>query len=75
MTLLQEVSISTATVVCPRTIFTQLVTDAPDLTVIVVWQIKQAAICHLLGNRMRIYTSNVLLEYHDFKPLLSDFQG
>lgn len=75
MTLLQEVSISTATVVCARTIFTQLVTDAPDLTVIIVWQIKQAAIFQVLGNRMRIYTSNVQLEYHDIKPLLLNFQS
>lgn len=37
MTLLQEVSICTAAVVCPRTVFTQLVTDPPDLAVIIVY--------------------------------------
>lgn len=37
MTLLQEVPISTATAVCPRTVFTQMVTDPPDLTVIIVY--------------------------------------
>ena len=40
MTLLQEVSISAATVMCPRTIFTELVTDPPDLTVVIVWAVK-----------------------------------
>lgn len=42
MTLLQKVSISTATVVCPRTVFTQLVTDSPDLAVIIVWTTEHA---------------------------------
>lgn len=41
MAMLQDVSISTAAVVCPRTIFTQLVTDPPDLTVIKVWTTEQ----------------------------------
>lgn len=40
--LLQDVSISTAAVVCPGTVFTQLVTDPPDLTVIIVWTTEQA---------------------------------
>lgn len=40
--LLQDVSISTAAVVCPRAIFTQLVTDPPNLTVIIVWTTEQA---------------------------------
>lgn len=37
MTLLQEIPISTATMMCPRTILAQLVADPPDLTVIVVY--------------------------------------
>lgn len=42
MALLQEVAVSTAAAVCPGAVFTQLVTDPPDFTVVVVWAIIQS---------------------------------
>lgn len=43
MTLLQDKSVRAAAVVCSNTILTQLVTDSPNLTVIVVWATEQTS--------------------------------
>lgn len=66
MTLLQDVSISTAAVVCARAILTQLVTDAPNLTVIIVWAIEQTAMFWMYNVRdiiVSVYTNNLQLEH------------
>lgn len=75
MTLLQEVAISAAAAVCPRTVFTQLVTEPPDLTVVIVWAIKQAAVLYALGIRMRITTCNLQPEYREIKSVILAIQG
>lgn len=63
MTLLQDVSISTAAVVCARAILTQLVTDAPDLTVIIVWAIEYNWMYNVRDIIVRVYTNDLQLEH------------
>lgn len=73
MTLLQDVSISTAAVVCARTILTQLVTDAPDLTVIVVWATEQTAMFWMYNVRdiiVRVYTNDLQLEHTEITQFM-----
>lgn len=73
MTLLQDVSISTAAVVCARAILTQLVTDAPDLTVIIVWAIEQTAMFWMYNVRdiiVRVYTNDLQLEHTEITQFM-----
>lgn len=73
MTLLQDISISTAAVVRARTILTQLVTDAPDLTVIVVWATEQTAMFWMYNVRdiiVRVYTNDLQLEHTEITQFM-----
>lgn len=70
MTLLQDVSISTAAVVCARAILTQLVTDAPDLTVIIVWAIEYNWMYNVRDLIVRVYTNDLQLEHTEITQFM-----